>query len=80
MTDIVERLRSSAKRAGHSKEWDPYAWLEAVDTIERLRAALKPFADFDSECMPDNMRAFDDDPTLVMRHFRNARRALEGKA
>ncbi len=38
MTDIVERLHASAQQAGHSKEWDPYAWIESMEIIEQLRA------------------------------------------
>lgn len=43
MTDIVERLRSYALNCGGPPE--EYLTWQAADEIERLRAALNPFAE-----------------------------------
>jgi|GEM_PF-4345872 len=53
---------------------------ELFDAMERMRDALKPFADFNTEDFPDSMRAFEDDPTLTMGHFRRARAALANRS
>lgn len=49
----------------------------AADEIERLKLALKPFAEFDTEDFPDGMRAFDDVPSPTMADFRTARAAYQ---
>ena len=50
---------------------------DAEKRIAELEAALAPFANFDTEDFPDDMRAFKDDSTLTMRHFRAAKAALQ---
>jgi hypothetical protein len=74
MSDIVERLRFAAQYHG------VVLALEAADEIERLRAALAPFADraryIDKHC-PD---APDSDETSVWIHeLREARAVLDAK-
>jgi len=77
MSDIVERLRQWPNLCPDAEE--------AADEIERLRAALKPFADaYDAvgEWGPNNTSAarLTQLRTRVMViDFINARRALEGK-
>ena len=46
MTDIVERLRAFNKYAEYNPMLD-----EAADEIERLRKALKPFAEYEMSCI-----------------------------
>lgn len=51
-------------------------WADADAQVTRLTEALAPFANFNTEDFPDAMRAFEDDPSLTMGHFRAARVAL----
>lgn len=81
MTDIVERLRFRAdenyEMLGNIHE----PLLEAADEIEKLRAALRPFAEAARKYDPDegdgDLPVWDWSPTTGM--LRKARAALEEK-
>ncbi len=74
MTDIVEELRQA------SLSQSDYRW-EAADEIERLRAALHPFAEAAGKFDPDegdgSQHVWGWSPTIGM--LRKARAALEVK-
>ena len=76
MSDIVLRLRSSAKQAGHSKEWDAYAWLEAADKIESLRAEIETERDSQISAVNNMLKAEQDNERLRAALVEVAERAL----
>lgn len=75
MTDIVEELRQA------SLSQSDYRW-EAADEIERLRAALHPFAEAAGKFDPDegdgSQHVWGWSPTIGM--LRKARAALQDKS
>ncbi len=92
--DIVSRLRKQERReySEQTASWRSYPdslCLEAADTIERLREALKPFAEAVDKV--DGLAKVADDRPLVfinwqmwkqweyllVGHFRAARQALD---
>jgi hypothetical protein len=84
--DLVKRLR--VNRASlqmwlgeHLLEQYEKERTEAADRIEKLEAALRPFAKwadaYDPEENDDDIEAWDHAPTIGM--LRAARKALEGK-
>ena len=86
MTDLVKRLREYRVGCGlHCSAYDTREPLdeciEAANRIEKLEAALRPFAKWADAYEPDegddHLEAWDHAPTIGM--LRAARKALEGK-
>ena len=91
MMDIVERLRRTTLYQGHGEASDLPD--EAADEIERLREALRPFAELGAAMLPCDAHDTsvwvtmpDDTPVRNLSHynfivgdFRNATKALGEK-
>jgi len=81
MSDVVERLRKHVfygdARLLNFKRHSPLA-MEAADEIERLREALRPFAD----CAEQISEEEDDEEwakfRLLIKDYRRAKAALKG--
>lgn len=70
-----QRYKAWERNAAHIARMDPPTTLALVEEIERLREALRPFAEKALDVTaPDFLSV----PTLI-GHFRRARKALEGK-
>ncbi len=92
MTDLAQRLRDHASsdhtrgcqgrcyscECGYDDKTEPLL-VEAAAEIERLRAALKPFADAVDEHLETTPDSQELDGSLTIGHLREARRVLHGE-
>lgn len=80
MTDIVERLRKPIDEIGPTRVlWAALTQRrEAADIIERLRAALQPFA-YEYDILMQQQDGFPTWHSVKTTHLMEARRALEPK-
>jgi hypothetical protein len=78
MIDLLERLRDELTINDGIRYYNADIIREAADEIERLRAALKPFA-YEYDILMLQQDAFPAWHSVKTAHLREARRALEPK-
>ena len=77
MVGIVERLRQTrADMLGTPDEAHYWDCVEAAAVIEKLRAALKPFAEYEYDDMDDDKDEIAS-PFILFKHIRAAAAALK---